>query len=295
MSGINLNTRPLNLKLKHPFGLSRGITHIAKNVLVTLAFEDYMAYGEAAPSAYYGEDQKSVMEFINAFAKNRSLDPYLTNINMLKEDMNAFNLSMNRTVNSNLFSYSARLALEIAFWDLIGKINNKPTFECLFNTNPFLEKKNNGGLPSTSYTIAIDEIPIMEAKTKEALKKGFNVLKIKLGLGFDKDMEILNTVSEAAKDQNYILRVDANGGWDLETTKKFVDILPEYNVDLIEQPLRKGASHELAGVVQHSTIPIIVDEDCMNISDIESLAGNVHGVNIKLMKTGSVIDAIAND
>jgi len=292
MSKLSLTARPLNLKLRYPFGLSRGISILARNVLITLKFDETEGYGEAAPTIFYGEDQKSALEFIESFAKNRSLDKYLTNISNLKEDLDNFNLSIGRSLKSNLFSYSARVGIEIAFWDLIGKINKKPLFECLFSSNPFASRKNNGGLPPTSYTIAIDDLSVIKGKTQEAVNKGFNILKIKLGLGYEKDIEILKTVSECKNGNDFKLRVDANCGWDIETTKKMLDVLPEYNVELLEQPLPKGQSHLLSKLNGKSPIPIIVDEDCAKLSDIESLAGLVDGVNIKLMKTGSLFEAL---
>ena len=69
MSKLKISIRPFNLKLKHPFGISRGYITYAKNILVTLNFEDYVGYGEAAPSMYYGENQDTVINFLNSFAR----------------------------------------------------------------------------------------------------------------------------------------------------------------------------------------------------------------------------------
>ena len=281
MSCINISARPFNLKLKHPFGISRGTVTLAKNVLVTVQFDDIVAYGEAAPSSYYGEDQNSVMQFIKAFIKTKRLEEYITNIHKLKNDLDNFHMT----------SYSARAALEIAFWDLIGKIQNKPLYEFFFQENPFAGG-NGSGPPSTSFTIGLDSLTVIEEKVNEALQSGFNILKVKLGKGFDEDINILKTVNKAIKNKKCVLRVDANGGWDLETTNKMLDILPEYNVEFLEQPLPRGMSHLIKNLLEKAKIPIFVDEDCIGINDIESLAGCVNGINIKLMKTGSLIEAI---
>lgn len=292
MSSLNLIARPFNLKLKHPFGISRGTSTLANNVLITVFFDDYVGYGEAAPSSFYGETQESVIEFIQAFSKNRALDKYLTNLNTLKEDLESFNLHVGHNIKSNLFSYSARLGIEMAFWDLVGKINQKPLYECLFKENPFLSKKNNGGMPPTSFTIGLDSPETVSHKTKEALSSGFNLLKIKLGQSYDDDLKLLNTIKEAANGHEYTIRVDANCGWNLETTKKMLDVFPEYNVELLEQPLPRGQSSKLAPILDESPVPIIADEDCVTVTDIESLAGNVHGVNVKLMKSGGILEAL---
>ena len=67
--------------------------------------------------------------------------------------------------------------------------------------------------------------------------------------------------------------------------------MKDFNVELVEQPLPKGQAYLLSSLLHESPVPIFVDEDCILSKDIESLAGKVHGVNIKLMKSGSIIEA----
>ena len=123
MSKINITARPFNLKLKHPFGISRGSISYANNVLLKLAYDDIVAYGEAAPSSYYGEDQKSVIEFVNGFIKRKPVEDYVTNIYKLKEDLDFYSQNYYTAP-----SYSARVAIEMVFWDLIGKLNNRSLY-----------------------------------------------------------------------------------------------------------------------------------------------------------------------
>lgn len=287
MSKINFTVRPFNLKLKHPFGISRGSIAYAKNVLLSLNFDGIVGYGEAAPSLYYGEDQDSVMNFLNSFLKHKSIEGYLANIQKLKEDLADFSAKSYRGS-----SFSARTALEMACWDLIGKINNKSLYQFFFQNDPFLSNgQTYSNLPETSYTIGLDNLLIMKDKVRFALDSGYKILKIKLGIGFEEDLNILKTVSSSLNRHKCVLRVDANGGWDLETAKRMLDKLPEFNVELLEQPLPKGETRALLKLIKNSPLPIFVDEDCMVSSHIESLAGKVHGVNIKLMKTGSILEA----
>ncbi len=285
MSKLNLSARPLNLKLKYPFTISRGSMTHAKNVLVTIRFDDMVAYGEAAPSPYYGEDQSSVINFIQNFSKHRSIEDYIMNVQKLCDDLNEYNLLQGG------FSSSARLALEMAFWDLVGKINNKSLYQFFFQDDPFIRNGNGYKLPQTSFTIGLDNLMIIEEKVKDAISQGYKILKIKLGRGYDEDIRILNTIKQLTADHECLLRIDANGGWDLDTAKRFLQILPEYNVELLEQPLKKGSLNHLAKILDESPVPIFVDEDCMVGNDVELIATKAHGINIKLMKTGSIIEA----
>ncbi len=287
MSKIKLTARPFNLRLKHPFGISRGTITCAKNVLVTLSYDDIIAFGEASPSYYYGEDQESVIEYLHEFVKHKSIEEYITNIRSLKDDLAKFSSNSYRRSLP-----SARVALEMAFWDLIGKIDNKSLYQFFFNDDPFIDNGSSyENVPYTSYTIGLDSLMVMENKVREAISAGYKVLKLKLGLGYEHDVNVLRSIGDIVKENNCTLRVDANGGWDIDLTKKMLDILPAYNVELLEQPLPRGQYSLLALVLDSTKIPIFVDEDCISYTDIESLAGKVHGINIKLMKTGSILEA----
>ena len=147
-------------------------------------------------------------------------------------------------------------------------------------------------VPPTSYTIGIDDISVIKEKVKEAISSGHKILKVKLGLGYDKDINILKTINNTVGNTAIKLRVDANGGWDLKTAEKIIDILPSYNVELLEQPLPKGSVNLLFYLTQKSSVPIFVDEDILVVENIEALAGKVNGINIKLMKSGSIIESI---
>ncbi len=286
---VTVTPRPFNLKLKYPFGISRGTIDYARNVLVTVHFGDLCGFGEAAPSLYYGEDQEYVIKFINSFMRHKAPEEYLTNIQKLKNDLDSFSLTI-----FDSSCPSARVALEMAFWDLIGKINNKSMYQFIFKDDPFIS--NNGheykNLSPTSFTIGLDKLLVIEEKVKNAVKSGYKILKIKLGLGYEDDVNILKTVKNALNGDKCILRVDANGGWDIETTKRMLDILPEYKVELLEQPLRKGQLRNLAEIFNTSPIPVFIDEDCMVSGDIEAVCGKAHGINIKLMKSGSILETL---
>ena len=287
MSKLKLNIRPLSLKLKYPFSISRNTIHYANNVLVTLSYAEHVAFGESAPSVYYGEDQDTVRKYLNDFIKGKAIEEYVTNIKKLNNDLEYF--------SKNLFRRScpsARAALDMAIWDLVGKLDNKPLYQFFFEDEPFLENGHKNKLPLTSYTIGLDDLLTVESKIKTALSSGYEILKIKLGNGMDYDLSVLNKVKELTADKKCKVRVDANGAWDLETTKKMFDVLPKYDIEFLEQPLPRGDIDELATIYSSSPVPIFVDEDCMASGDIESLAGKVHGINIKLMKCGGILEAL---
>ena len=60
----------------------------------------------------------------------------------------------------------------------------------------------------------------------------------------------------------------------------------------IEQPLRRGQEQDLPALFERSPLPIFVDESCFTSRDIPALSDRVHGINIKLMKSGGLTEAL---
>lgn len=61
--------------------------------------------------------------------------------------------------------------------------------------------------------------------------------------------------------------------------------LHDKGVVLIEQPMDKSNLEGNAWLTERSPIPILADEAMQRLSDLDSLKGAYHGINIKLMKS----------
>ncbi len=66
---MNMDFGPLDLTLRSPFRIARGTQHVARNVLVEVAFDGLVGLGEAAPSAFYGERRESVQSALPYLAE----------------------------------------------------------------------------------------------------------------------------------------------------------------------------------------------------------------------------------
>jgi muconate cycloisomerase len=98
---------------------------------------------------------------------------------------------------------------------------------------------------------------------------------------------VLEVVPPGAK-----VSIDANGGWSLKDAIAMSSWLAERGVTYIEQPLPMGQEADLPTLYQVSPLPIFVDESCFTSRDIPALADRVHGINIKLMKSGGLTEAL---
>jgi L-alanine-DL-glutamate epimerase-like enolase superfamily enzyme len=139
--------------------------------------------------------------------------------------------------------------------------------------------------PVTSFSIGIDTTEIIKQKVREA--KSYPILKIKVGT--DHDREIINTVRTITDKP---IRVDANEGWkSKETAIKNIEWLISQGVEFIEQPMPSAMLEETAWLRDRVNIPIIADEAVKSSADIPILATAYDGINIKLMKSGGLLEA----
>ena len=269
---MKLEYKAHELDLRFPFGISREIKYAATNVITKLTYKEngktYIGYGEAAPSKFYGESPDTVMAFYKWVETEKILQTSPHDI-----------ANIHKKLNQMGGNYSAKSAIDIALYDLIGKIHNIPTYKYLgFDSN----------IPKTSYTIDISDIETTLHKTGDALITGYDVLKVKLGTHMDE--EIMFSVRQAAPDVT--IRVDANAAWDLKTALKMVKVLEKFNVEFVEQPLASNNLNDLKFLRESTTLPIIVDESCITSNDVIRLYGLVDGINIKLSKNGGITNAL---
>ncbi len=263
---LSLSFDILEIRPKHAFTIARGSTSAYRRVWVRVCDADGAeGWGEAAPSAYYGETADTVVAALRALAPALPADPL---------ELEAAEAAMARAAPGNA---SARAAVSAALHDLAGKRLGVPLWK-LWGLDP-------AQAPPSSFTIGLDTPEAVRAKVREA--SSYPLLKIKVGT--PDDAAILRAVRE---ETDKPLRVDANAGWTAEQAIARLPLLEEMRVELIEQPVAPDDLEGLAAVHRVSRIPIVADEACRTSADVPRLAGVVDGVNIKLAKCGSLREAL---
>ncbi|MBI5857335.1 MAG: dipeptide epimerase [Sphingobacteriales bacterium] len=252
------------LKFRHPFTISKGTKTHQPTFIVALEHMGVKGYGEACAIAYYNisvekmaEDLESKKPFVEKFAFT---------------DPERYWHYLHHLFPQNNFLVCA---LDIAAWDLYGKMKGKKLYE-LWNGNI---SKN----PVTDYTIGIDTVEKMVAKMKE---KPWPIYKIKVGTADD-----IAIVKALRENTDAVLRVDANAAWDLETALKLIPQLKELGVEFVEQPLAKDNWEGMKILHKESSLPLYADEACVFEEDVEKCKDHFHGINIKLTKCSGITPA----
>ena len=139
--------------------------------------------------------------------------------------------------------------------------------------------------PVTTFSIGIDTPEITKQKTLEAA--AYPVLKVKVGLKTDEPtIEAIRSVTKKP------LRVDANEGWtDKEEAVRKINWLEKQGVEFIEQPMPAAMLEETKWVRSKVHIPVIAVVACQHASDIPKLRECFDGVNVKLDKSGGMLEA----
>ena len=121
----------------------------------------------------------------------------------------------------------------------------------------------------------------------DAAAAGYPILKLKLGT--DRDRELVDAVRDAAPDVR--LRVDANEAWTPREAVEKSEWLADRDVEFVEQPVSADDPDGLRFVYERSALPVAADESCVTLSDIPAIADRCDIANLKLMKTGGLLEA----
>ena len=262
---MKIESKIYHLPLKHPFTISRYTVKTQSTVIVSLSDGKHTGYGEATINPYYDSTieklqhsillSKPIVEKSNGSRPAelwRKLEPLLKN------------------------DYFALCAIDCAFWDLFAKQNNRTLRSYWSNES--------SQLPLTNYTIGIDSI---ENMTKKIIEQPWPVYKIKLGK--PDDVTVVKALREATKS---VFRIDANCAWSVEETLEKSLKLKQLGVEFIEQPLKKDNWEGMKILKEKCVLPIIADESCQRMNDVNLCAESFHGINIKLMKCGGITPAL---
>ncbi len=160
--------------------------------------------------------------------------------------------------------------------------------------------------PATSVTLGLGGVEqVLEGLQRWWERLPASRIKLKLGSpdGTDHDRALVRAVASALAERRQItgadleLQVDANGGWSLEQARAMVGWLAEQGVVLVEQPVApledpEADSASFAALELDCPIPLVADESCWDLRDVVRLAPYVDGVNIKLLKSGGLSEAL---
>jgi L-alanine-DL-glutamate epimerase-like enolase superfamily enzyme len=264
--GPSLETKILRLNLQHTWTTTMSSSQYRDTLHVAYTRDGITGHGEGAPIVRYHEDAESARKAVESV---RAL--------LLSANPMQFAKVMAEVFRRVPGEWAGKAAIDIALMDWVGQKLGIPLYT-YFGLDP-------KDTPLTTFSIGIDTPEITKQKTREAAD--FPILKVKVGLATDEPtIEAVRSVTKKP------LRVDANEGWkDKEEAVRKINWLEKMGVEFIEQPLPAEMIEETRWVRGRVHIPIIADEACQRASDIPKLKDAFDGVNVKLDKSGGMLEA----
>jgi L-alanine-DL-glutamate epimerase-like enolase superfamily enzyme len=279
MKITNVEARTVTMPLAEPYTIAYETVEAATNVFLRIETDDGpVGFGCAAPDApVTGETPDSVgAAFCDvAIPILRGADPLRRSV-LLEELKKGLPRSP-----------SARAAIDMALFDILGKVAGLPLWKLLGGFRESI---------STSITIGILPVDATAQAAKRFVARGFRCLKLKGGRDVVDDIERVRQV-RASVGPEIELRFDANQGYTVEQAQHFVARTRDANLELFEQPTPCGQPELLGQVTRSVPVPVMADESLVTLRDAFRLARNefVDMVNIKLMKVGGIAEAMHID
>ena len=231
------------LHFKQPAGTSRGVYTTRKIWLISLSDGQREGVGECAPlpdlscDALPDEEYEArLSQFCASLCQSGALD-----------------VDALRDYPSMLFG------LETA---LLNLQNGDRLFDTAFS-------RGEVGIPINGL-VWMGNHEEMLRRMEEKLEAGFRCIKLKIGaIDFDQELDLIRRIRDRFSFHEVELRVDANGAFPYDEALYKLELLSQYNIHSIEQPIKAGQWAFMAELCRESPLPIALDEELIGVNDPE--------------------------
>lgn len=262
------------MDLASPFETSFGCSRTRDCVLIKGFGEGLIGYGECPADkepGYSYETSRTAWHILVDFLIPSVIKKEISSISELHSRLNF--------VKGHPM---AKAGLEMMYWDLLGKMENKSLKELLGGVREKVPVGVSVGIQET--------IPQLVDAVSIYLSQGYNRVKIKIKPGRD-----IQETTELRKNFPEInLQVDANSAYTLEMADVLLP-LDELNLLLIEQPLAEDDLWDHHKLQKQFTTPICLDESILSLRHaqqaIDMKACKI--INIKPGRVGGISEALA--
>ena len=268
----------ISVPLRTPFKTALRTVSSVEDVIVEIHTDcGRIGYGEAPPTGPITGD--TTLAIIGAIQDHISKA-------IIGRDVDDFEDVLQAVQKSVIGNTSAKAAVDMALWDLYGQLYSIPVYKLMGGS-----RKN----ITTDITISVNDPDIMVRDSLIALDRGYDCLKMKVGINPDLDVARLKAVRQAVGN-DVTIRIDANQAWTPKQAVKILNSMQEQGlqIELVEQPVH---AHDLEGmkyVTDRSYVPVLADESLYSPADAATILrmGAADLLNIKLMKCGGLYNAL---
>ena len=268
----------ISVPLRVPFKTALRSVNSVEDVIVEIHTDTgAIGYGEAPPTgAITGDTTGAIIGALK--------DHIIKTI--VGRDVDDFENLMQAVQKCIVKNSSAKAAVDMALWDLYGQLHNIPVYKMLGGSRNKIV---------TDITISVNDPDEMARDAINAIERGYDCLKVKVGISPELDVARLKAIRDAVG-PTPLLRIDANQAWTPKQAVRLLNQMQESGLDieLVEQPVKAHDFEGLKFVTERSYVPVLADESVFSPEDAMKIMqmGAADLVNIKLMKCGGLYNAL---
>ncbi|WP_079509125.1 mandelate racemase/muconate lactonizing enzyme family protein [Mesobacillus jeotgali] len=264
--------------LNKPFKTALRTVTVAEAIFVKVTCDNGITgWGEAPPTLVITGDSLAGIEA----AINEVISPFLMKKSLLSFE-SVFQGLKTLLVNNT----SAKAAVDMALYDCISQNCGLPLYQFLGGFRNEIE---------TDFTVSVNSPEEMGEDAVDYVNKGFNVLKVKVGIGdIANDIARIREIRKRVGNQIKI-RLDANQGWKPKDAVRAIRSMEDegLEIELVEQPVKAEDLDGLKQVTDSVDTLIMADESVFSPKQAFEVIRRRSAdlINIKLMKSGGIYQA----
>ncbi len=265
---MKLDIQRRTLAFKRAVQTSYGVLEKRDVLTVSLTGEDGVAgYGEAAPlQPYDGVSVERAQHALESYAPVLADSARLNGAQLIDACRRIDDLP------------EALAAIDLAMWDRAGRLRDLP-IAALLTDDPAAQ------VPVNATISSLDRASVAEG-TAAAVREGFDCIKLKVATGDDAGRV---AAARAAAGPEVALRLDANGGWDVEQAVRAIEALAPAGLELVEEPVH--GLHAVREVRERVAVRVSIDETAAEHGALG--AGVADAVCLKISRCGGIGGLIA--
>ena len=268
----------IQLPLHNPFIVSYASYDSIPSIIIKLTTDTgLVGYGEAVADDHVtGESWESTYTVL----KN-TLAPKLIGMNPAHME------KIHERMDAAIYGVpSAKAAIDIACYDVVGKALGIPVYDLLGG-------KYHDEFPIT-HVLSIGTPAHMADEAEQRVQEGYRSLKMKVGTDVMEDVKRIQAVRERVG-ESIAIRIDVNQGWvNSSTTLQALRKLEDCSLDWLEQPVKADDIDAMVDIKSKTSVPVMIDEGLRGVRDMREIIAKraADKVNIKLMKCGGIYPAM---
>ena len=268
----------ISVPLRVPFKTALRTVNSVEDVVVEIHTDTgAIGYGEAPPTGVItGDTTGAIIGAIRAHISKA----------IIGKDVDDFENLMMAVQSSMVKNTSAKAAVDMALWDLYGQLYKIPAYKLMGGSRKTI---------CTDITISVNDPETMAKDAADAIARGYDCLKVKVGKEPEKDIARLSAIREVVPKKT-LIRIDANQGWEPKEAVRILNGMQERGLDIefVEQPVKGHDIEGLKYVTERSYVPVLADESVFSVEDafkiLQMRAADM--INIKLMKCGGLYNGL---